>query len=130
MKWGGTPERREAALSLLAFAIVMVLAGLVLAAAANATVCRDHQLTCWKKAWRSLDAGTRAYVKQVEWCESRARNIHSADGVHHGRMQFNLQTARAAGFARDPHLTSKFQQRVRAYRFAQRYGWSHWSCAS
>ena len=91
--------------------------------------CRDGQYRCWKHTWRSLPSGTRAYVRSVEWCESRGRPVHSADGVHHGRLQWNLSTAWAAGFERDPHRVSRFQERVRAYRFAKRHGWQHWSCS-
>lgn len=124
--------RRIPSDALLTAAAVLILAAFIAATVAIADAaprCGDRQYRCWKQAWRNLPSDTRRYVLAVEWCETRRRNIHSPDGVHHGRLQFNLNTAWAAGFKRDPHLTSRFQQRVRAVRFARRHGWGHWSCA-
>lgn len=129
MRWGGrTPERREDTLSILALVAVMLLLGLILAAAANAGGCRDRHYSCWKRTFKSFPVEVQQKLKRVAYCESRMnRHAHSPGGTYHSYFQYDLQTAAYAGFRRHVDETSFAQQAVRTWRLVQREGsWGRW----
>lgn len=96
------------------------------------THCRLHIRLAgrlWQHRYAHLSRTVKAKLRRMAWCESRDRpSAHS--GPHHGRFQYVLSTARAAGYRRDPHTLrgreGRAQDYVRTYRWARRAGWGQW----
>lgn len=94
-----------------------------------------HRLGYWRAwrhshRWRIRFAAEPSYEQQ--WavntgaCESgNDPTKHSPNGDH-GAMQFKLATAYSAGFKEDPHMTTIWEQYVRAIRWKHIAGSGQW----
>lgn len=80
----------------------------------------------WPIQFSRLSPADQNWAYATGACESgNDPTKHSPNGDH-GAMQFKLATAWAAGFKVDPHLTSIWEQYVRAVRWRNVAGASQW----
>lgn len=86
----------------------------------------------WRLRWVNTPSSWRAWTLQTEACESHhnPRAMNSSGSGAAGSMQFMPRTWAAAGGSGHPTEASIFEQRVRAWRFAARYGTQHWVCSA
>lgn len=107
----------------------MVVSALVVLTLLSSPVYTGHPDDPWKARFRHLGANERAWAKSTSRCETGGTfspTIHDPSGTYHGAFQFDMTTARAAGFKGDPHTKTWFEQAVRAVRYRRRVGSSPW----
>lgn len=83
----------------------------------------------WLLRWERLPAWERQWADATAFCETGGKmdpTIHNPGGQYHGLMQFDWPTAKAAGFTKDPHLTSANEQKVRGVYYMRRKGTAPW----
>jgi hypothetical protein len=83
----------------------------------------------WLLRWERLNPWERQWANSTAYCETGGTmdpRIHSPSGVYHGLMQFDLRTARLAGFTKDPHETSTNEQKVRGVHYMRAKGTGPW----
>lgn len=81
----------------------------------------------WRWAFYRMPGYEQAWAWSTSSCESGYDpGAHDPSGTYHGAFQFSLETAAAAGFAGDPHVTSWHEQAVRAIRWKWRTSDEQW----
>lgn len=85
-----------------------------------------HPELRWRMEWRSLSSADQGWALATGACESGNRPGTNTGNGFLGAFQFTAPTARAAGFRSLPHLTSWWEQAVRAVRWRNIAGRGQW----
>jgi len=80
----------------------------------------------WRIRWDKLSAADKAWADSTASCESGHNPRTNTGNGFYGAFQFTASTAAAAGFQTLPHLTSWYEQAVRAVRWRNIAGSGQW----
>jgi hypothetical protein len=107
--------------------MTLLLLGLALTAPVTPTIGPGRAQHCQARChWAAVVEPQRPRLRQIAWCESRARwHLNSGNG-YYGGLQFSLRSWRWVGGRGYPHQASALEQSYRALALVARQGWGAW----